>query len=85
MAEALARDPILVTALNPIHIGYERAAAIAKRAYKEKRAVLDVALEMDGLAGSEAAQVAGSRSADEGRDPRRRGRRRITRKKSPGV
>ena len=48
VAEALARNPILVTALNPI-IGYERAAAIAKRAYKEKRAVLDVALEMSGL------------------------------------
>ena len=30
--EALARNPILVTALNPI-IGYEKAAAIAKRAY----------------------------------------------------
>jgi fumarate hydratase class II len=48
VAEALSRNPILVTALNPI-IGYERAAAIAKRAYKEKRAVLDVALEMSGL------------------------------------
>jgi fumarate hydratase class II len=30
--EALARNPILATALNPV-IGYERAAAIAKRAY----------------------------------------------------
>ncbi|GAB3384157.1 class II fumarate hydratase [Lysobacter fragariae] len=46
--EALDRNPILVTALNPI-IGYEKAAAIAKRAYKEKRPVLDVALEMSGL------------------------------------
>jgi fumarate hydratase class II len=32
--EALARNPILATALNPV-IGYERAAAIAKRAYGE--------------------------------------------------
>ena len=32
--EALDRNPILVTALNPI-IGYEKAAAIAKQAYKE--------------------------------------------------
>ncbi|MEM7283095.1 MAG: class II fumarate hydratase [Pseudomonadota bacterium] len=42
--EALARNPILVTALNPV-IGYEQGAKIAKRAYKEKRSVLDVALE----------------------------------------
>ncbi|HEY6124862.1 MAG TPA: lyase family protein, partial [Steroidobacteraceae bacterium] len=46
--EALARNPILVTALNPV-IGYERAAMIAKRAYAEGRAVFDVALEMSGL------------------------------------
>ena len=46
--DALARNPILATALNPA-IGYERAAAIAKRAYAENRAVFDVALEMSGL------------------------------------
>jgi fumarate hydratase class II len=46
--EALSRNPILVTALNPV-IGYERAAAIAKRAYAEGRPVFDVALEMSGL------------------------------------
>ena len=46
--DALARNPILVTALNPI-IGYEKAAAIAKRAYAEGRPVLEVALEMSGL------------------------------------
>lgn len=45
---ALDRNPILVTALNPI-IGYERAAAIAKRAYKEGRPIVDVAREMSGL------------------------------------
>jgi fumarate hydratase class II len=45
---ALARNPILVTALNPI-IGYEKAAAIAKRAYAEGRPVLDIAVEMSGL------------------------------------
>jgi fumarate hydratase class II len=48
LREALDRNPILVTALNPI-IGYEKAAAIAKRAYKEGRPVLDVALELSGL------------------------------------
>jgi fumarate hydratase class II len=45
VAANLARNPILVTALNPI-IGYEQAAAIAKRAYKEGRPVLEVAVEM---------------------------------------
>ena len=49
---ALARNPILVTALNPI-IGYEKAAAIAKRAYKEERPVLDVALEDSGLSATD--------------------------------
>lgn len=42
--EALHRNPILVTALNPI-IGYGKAAEIAKKAYKEKRPVVDVAEE----------------------------------------
>lgn len=44
LKEALARNPILVTALNPI-IGYEKAAQIAKTAYKEGRPIIDVALE----------------------------------------
>ena len=48
VAAALDRNPILVTALNPI-IGYERAAKIAKRAYAENRPVLDVALKDSGL------------------------------------
>ena len=39
---ALARNPILVTALNPL-IGYEKAAMIAKKAYAQGRAVIDVA------------------------------------------
>ena len=40
----LARNPILVTALNPI-IGYAKAAEIAKQAYAEGRAIIDVAEE----------------------------------------
>ncbi|MDR6982142.1 fumarate hydratase class II [Rheinheimera pacifica] len=44
ISKALARNPILVTALNPL-IGYEKAAEIAKQAYKQQRPVLDVALE----------------------------------------
>jgi len=42
--DALHRNPILVTALNPI-IGYLKAAEIAKKAYKEGRPVVDVAEE----------------------------------------
>ncbi|WP_343631223.1 class II fumarate hydratase [Roseateles sp.] len=45
LQHALARNPILVTALNR-EIGYLKAAAIAKRAYAEKRPILDVAAEM---------------------------------------
>jgi len=44
LEEALERNPILVTALNPV-IGYEKGAAIAKQAYKEGRAIRDVAEE----------------------------------------
>jgi len=45
---ALHRNPILVTALNPV-IGYEKGAATAKQAYKEGRPILDVAREATGL------------------------------------
>ena len=42
--KALARNPILVTALNPL-IGYAKAAEIAKIAYKENRPIIEVAQE----------------------------------------
>jgi fumarate hydratase class II len=45
---ALGRNPILVTALNPV-IGYELGAAVAKKAYADGRPVKDVALEMTDL------------------------------------
>jgi fumarate hydratase, class II len=48
MNEALTRNPILVTALNPV-IGYEKAAQIAKRAYAENRPVIEVAKDMTDL------------------------------------
>ena len=41
---SLSKNPILVTALNPI-IGYEKAAAIAKKAYKENKPIIEVAAE----------------------------------------
>ncbi len=43
--EALQKNPILVTALNPL-IGYLKAAEIAKTAYKQGRPIIDVAEEM---------------------------------------
>lgn len=50
--KALERNPILVTALNPV-IGYELGAATAKQAYKEGRPIKDVALEMTDLSAEE--------------------------------
>ena len=46
--DALDRNPILVTALNSV-IGYDKGAAIAKQAYKEGRAIRDVAAEQTKL------------------------------------
>ncbi|NIW23133.1 MAG: aspartate ammonia-lyase [Gammaproteobacteria bacterium] len=42
LREALDRNPILVTALNPV-IGYEKGAEIAKQAYRDGEPVRDVA------------------------------------------
>ncbi|MDC9498394.1 MULTISPECIES: class II fumarate hydratase [unclassified Pseudoalteromonas] len=50
--KALAKNPILVTALNPV-IGYEKAAKIAKQAYKEARPIIDVAEQETDLPRSE--------------------------------
>jgi len=49
---ALAKNPILVTALNTV-IGYELGAKIAKTAYAEGRAVIDVAVDMTDLSREE--------------------------------
>lgn len=43
-ADLVEKNPILVTALNPV-IGYEKGAAVAKRAYREGRRLKDVAAE----------------------------------------
>ena len=51
IVESLSMNPILVTALNPI-IGYEKAADIAKKAYKEGRPIIDVAVEETDLSES---------------------------------
>ena len=44
LESSLSKNPILVTALNPI-IGYEKAAEIAKKAYKENRPIIEVAVQ----------------------------------------
>ena len=48
LENALNRNPILVTALNPI-IGYAKAAFIAKKAYSEGRPIIEVAVEETNL------------------------------------
>lgn len=45
LAANLARNPILVTALNS-EVGYARASEIAKAAYAQQRDIFEVALEM---------------------------------------
>ncbi|MCK5353911.1 MAG: aspartate ammonia-lyase, partial [Methyloprofundus sp.] len=52
LQQALSRNPILVTALNPI-IGYEKAAEIAKAAYKQGRPIVEMAVEMTDLSRDE--------------------------------
>jgi fumarate hydratase class II len=48
LQDALERNPILVTALNPV-IGYEKGAAIAKQAYADGRPIIEVAEEATDL------------------------------------
>ena len=50
--ESLSKNPILVTALNR-KIGYSKAALIAKKAYKENKAIIDVASEETGISKTE--------------------------------
>jgi len=48
ISRSLEQNPILVTALNTV-VGYDTGAKIAKRAYAQRRAVIDVAREMTDL------------------------------------
>ncbi len=52
IADKIGKNPILVTALNPI-IGYDLAAKIAKTAFAENRPLKEVALEMTDLSEAE--------------------------------
>ncbi len=65
IAELVGRNPILVTALNPV-IGYEKGAKIAKRAYAEGRSLKDVALEETDLTSAELDRLLDPRQLTEG-------------------
>ncbi len=54
--EALDKNPILVTALNPV-IGYELGAATAKKAYADGRPIREVAAEMTDLSDDDLARL----------------------------
>lgn len=56
LTQALDRNPILVTALNAL-IGYEKGAAIAKKAYKEGRPIREVAEQETKLSREELARL----------------------------
>jgi fumarate hydratase class II len=56
ISETLAHNPMLLTALAP-RIGYDRAAAIAKRAAADGRPILDVAVDETGLPREELARL----------------------------
>ncbi|MFT6350227.1 MAG: fumarate hydratase class II [Psychromonas sp.] len=56
LQQSLARNPILVTALNPI-IGYAKAAEIAKKAYRSGRNIIDVAEEETDLSREQLTEI----------------------------
>ncbi|WP_269619049.1 class II fumarate hydratase [Zhongshania sp. BJYM1] len=56
LAESVAKNPILVTALNPV-IGYLASAEIAKKAYADQRPVIDVAEELTDLSREELSKL----------------------------
>ena len=61
----VGRNPIIVTALNPV-IGYELGAKIAKQAYAEGRLLKDVALEKTSLSSAELDRLLDPRQLTEG-------------------
>lgn len=65
IAEFVDRNPILVTALNPV-IGYELGAKIAKTAYIEGRTLKEVTLEMTDLSSAELDNLLDPRKLTEG-------------------
>lgn len=68
LEEALGRNPILVTALNTV-IGYELGAKIAKRAYAEGRALMELAREMTDLSDEELERLLDPKALTQGGIP----------------
>ena len=69
LAAQAERNPILATALAPM-VGYERAAAIARRAYAEDRPVRAVAAEETGLDAATLERLLDPRRLTDPHDPR---------------
>ncbi len=65
VATLVDKNPILVTALNPV-IGYETGAKIAKAAYAERRTLRDVAKQMTELSDEELDRYLDPRPMTEG-------------------
>ncbi|MEW6439339.1 MAG: class II fumarate hydratase [bacterium] len=68
IGELVEKNPILVTALNPL-IGYDKAAEIAKRAYVQGRKVKEVAAEMTDIEPQELDRLLDPRALTEGSGP----------------
>ena len=65
IADLVEKNPILVTALNPV-IGYEKGAAVAKQAYREGRKLKEVALEQTDLTAADLDRLLDPRKMTEG-------------------
>lgn len=61
----LAKNPILVTALNPI-IGYQNGAKVAKRSLAENRSIIDIVVEEGYLSEADARAALDARKLTEG-------------------
>lgn len=61
----LAKNPILVTALNPI-IGYENGATVAKRSLKENRSIKEIVVEMGLMTAEDVDKALDARKMTEG-------------------
>ncbi len=61
----LAKNPILVTALNPI-IGYQNGAKVAKQSLAENRPILDIVVESGLISEEEARKALDARKMTEG-------------------
>ncbi|HLU11832.1 MAG TPA: aspartate ammonia-lyase [Oceanobacillus sp.] len=61
----LARNPILVTALNPI-IGYQKGAEVAKKSLAENRSIKEIVVELGYMTPEEADRALDARKMTEG-------------------